>query len=45
MVSLEEKLEVINWLEKGEHIANVCCALGLASSMLCILPDDTGRPK
>jgi DDE superfamily endonuclease./Tc5 transposase DNA-binding domain./CENP-B N-terminal DNA-binding domain. len=44
-ICIEEKLEVINRLEKGERIANVCRALGWAKSTVRTIRNNADRIK
>jgi hypothetical protein len=44
-ICIEEKLEVINRLEKGERIANICRALGLAKSTVRTIRNNADRIK
>jgi hypothetical protein len=34
------KLDVINWLEKGKRIVDVCCNVRLAHSTICAICDN-----
>jgi hypothetical protein len=36
---MEEKLDVISWLEWSERIADVCCNVRLAHSTICAICD------
>jgi len=44
-ICIEEKLEVINRLEKGERIANICRAFGLAKSTVRTIRSNADRIK
>ena len=44
-ICIAEKLEVINRLEKGERIANICRALGLAKSTVRTIRNNADRIK
>jgi hypothetical protein len=39
-ISVEGILDIVNWLEKGECIANVCCTLGLINSAVHTVHDN-----
>jgi hypothetical protein len=44
-ISIEEKLEVISRLEKGEQIADICCNVRIAYSSIHIVCDDADKIK
>jgi len=44
-ICIEEKLQVINRLEKGERIAHICRALGLAKSTVRTIRNNADRIK
>jgi hypothetical protein len=42
-IHIEKKFIVINWLEKGEFIAEVCCAFGLAKGAVRTFQDNAEK--
>jgi hypothetical protein len=36
-IGMEEKLDITSWLEKGEHIFDICHYIRLADSSLCTI--------
>jgi hypothetical protein len=44
-VSTEEKLNIINRLQLGEHIANTCPALGFTKSIVLTICDNAGKKE
>lgn len=43
VISIEEKSDIINQLEKDECIANICCALDLTKSTVCTTHDNAEK--
>lgn len=44
-ISVEEKLDIINQLEKGLRIVDICCNVWFAHSSICTIPDNGDRIK
>jgi len=42
-ISIEEKLDIISWLEKGEQIVDTCCNVKLTHSSIRTICDNADR--